>query len=182
MLGLTGILTGNCSGRRRRTGSGVEGRLGLAMRRASPRRFAPLATLCAATVASFVAASVLKLGDTEQSFSEIVGAGERGEELSGVRPWRLPASDEEDAEWVYVLQLEGDGFATARKRWGLRKGNNPPYIDKRQREALENLGLVRWVVQDSRPASRTVRTAPDGVAVKDKLFGIVPRGAALSSA
>ena len=105
MLGLTGILTGNCSGRCRRTGSGVEGRLGLAMRRTSPRRFAPLATLCAATVASFVAASVLKLGDTEQSFSEIVGAGERGEELSGVRPWRLPASEEEDAEWVYVLQL-----------------------------------------------------------------------------
>ncbi len=30
------------------------GRLGLAMRRTSPRRFAPLATLCAATIASFV--------------------------------------------------------------------------------------------------------------------------------
>ena len=69
MLGLTGILTGNCSGRCRRAGSGVEGRLGLAMRRTSPRRFAPLATLCAATVASLVLGAVPKLGDTEESFS-----------------------------------------------------------------------------------------------------------------
>ena len=45
------------------------GRLGLAMRRTSPRRFAPLATLCVATVVSLVLASVPKLGDTEQSFS-----------------------------------------------------------------------------------------------------------------
>ena len=44
------------------------------MRRTSPRRFAPLATLCAATVASLVLAAVTKLGDTEQSFSEIVGS------------------------------------------------------------------------------------------------------------
>ena len=47
------------------------------MRRTSPRRFAPLATLCAATVASLVLAAVTKLGDTEQSFSEIVGVVER---------------------------------------------------------------------------------------------------------
>ena len=149
------------------------------MRRTSPRRFAPLATLCAATVASLVLAAVTKLGDTEQSFSEIVGVGERGEELGGVRPWRMPATEDKDAEWVYVLQLEGDGFAAARRRWGLRTDTNYPYIDKRQREVLENLGLVRWVVKDSRTTSRTVRTAPDGAAVKDKLFGLVPRGVAL---
>ena len=149
------------------------------MRRTSPRRFVPLATLCAATVASLVLAAVTKLGDTEQSFSEIVGVGERGEELRGVRPWRMPATEDKDAEWVYVLQLEGDGFAAAWRRWGLRTDTNYPYIDKRQREVLENLGLVRWFVKDSRTASRTVRTAPDGAAVKDKLFGLVPRGVAL---
>eukprot|EP01043_Picozoa_sp_COSAG02_P038746 COSAG02_NODE_3009_length_7559_cov_14.154424_4_plen_180_part_00 len=120
------------------------------MRRTSPRRFAPLARLCVATVVSLVLASVPKLGDTRESFDQIVGVGERGEELGGVRPWQLPAT--------HVLQLEGVGFAAARKRWGLHKGRNPPYIDKWQREVLENLGLVWWVVQDSRPTSRTVRT------------------------
>ena len=34
-------------------------------------------------------------------------------------------------------------------------------------------------MKDSRTASRTVSTAPDGAAVKDKLFGLVPRGVAL---
>ena len=67
------------------------------MRRTSPRRFVPLATLCAATVVGFVLAAVTKLGDTEESFADIVAAGERGEELSGVRPWRL--TREKDAEW-----------------------------------------------------------------------------------
>ena len=57
------------------------------MRRTSPRRFVPLATLCAATVVGFVLAAVTKLGDTEESFADIVAAGERGEELSVVLPW-----------------------------------------------------------------------------------------------
>jgi hypothetical protein len=70
-----------------------------------------------------VLASVPKLGDTRESFDQIVGVGERGEELGGVRPWQLPATHETPAEWVYVLQLEGDGFAATRKRWGLRKGS-----------------------------------------------------------
>ena len=94
------------------------------MRRTSPRRFAPLAALCVATVVSLVPGAVTKLSDTEQSFDQIVSSGERGEELSGIRPWRLPATEEEDAEWVCVLQLEGDGFAAARRRWGLRTDTN----------------------------------------------------------
>jgi hypothetical protein len=52
------------------------GRQGLAMRRTSPRRFAPLARLCVATVVSLVLASVPKLGDTRESFDQIVGVGE----------------------------------------------------------------------------------------------------------
>ena len=49
-------------------------RLGLAMRRTSPRRFAPLAALCVATVVSLVLGAVTKLSDTEQSFDQIVEA------------------------------------------------------------------------------------------------------------
>jgi ribosomal protein L3 len=44
---------------------------------------------------------------------------ENGEELSGVRPYTLEVDG--DDEWVYVLQLEGAGFAEARKRWGFTR-------------------------------------------------------------
>ena len=69
-----------------------KGVLGLAMRRTSPRRFVPLAALCVATVVSLVLAAVTKLGDTEQSFSEIVGVGERRRAVARVSRWRAQRS------------------------------------------------------------------------------------------
>jgi hypothetical protein len=97
--------------------------------------------LCCVLFALGLPPRPLKKLAEEQSFAQIVAAGGRGEELGGVKPWKLRSS----AEWVYVLQLEGDGFKAARKRWGLGSDRNPPFVPRSEHEALERLGHVRWL-------------------------------------
>ena len=103
-------------------------------------------------------------GASPPSRTELRKMMARGDEVNGVKPWKLGDTDEN----VIVLRLEGANFPAVRKLFGFKADahNRPPYISEEEVAALfwAASDTAAWVVAaPSGAVERRVEPAPPGV-------------------